>query len=280
MSERFGSFSFVDRVLSLEPASRIRGTYAIPPALAEFPSSLVAEAVGQTAAWAAMAALDFKFRPVAGIAARVELLGPAQPGDLLEMEAELETVETDAVGYGGVAKIRGQPILRLEHCVGPMLDVEQFDDPGGLRDRFALLRGPGAPANRFQGLPPLKPQFAPSTNPEKSLTGQFVVPTNAGFFADHFPRRNVFPGSLLMGLNFQLAATLLAQSPVSADRQWTVTGASDMKLRDWALPGDSLHMEANLSKCSPETSTVNVRTTAREQLIATVRVELAAKEEA
>ena len=50
MEDHFRAFSFVDRIASVEPGVRIRGHYAIPSGLNEFPASLVAEAVGP-AAW-------------------------------------------------------------------------------------------------------------------------------------------------------------------------------------------------------------------------------------
>ena len=39
-----------------------------------------------------MAAVDFERRPIAGIAGRIELLSPVRPGQVLELSAEIETV--------------------------------------------------------------------------------------------------------------------------------------------------------------------------------------------
>src|SRR5262245_29514872 len=125
MDEHFRAFTFVSRITSVDPGVRVRGTYDIPPDIGSFPHSLVAEAVGQLAAWSAMAALDFKFRPVAGLAAHIELLSPVRPGQTLELAAELETVDVDAVAYGGIAHVGGLPVIRLEHCVGPMMPMEE-----------------------------------------------------------------------------------------------------------------------------------------------------------
>ena len=75
MDEHFRAFSFVDRIQPGTSGMQIRGSYHIPEAVAEFSSSLVAEAVGQLAAWGAMVAVDFRARPVAGIASRVQMGG-------------------------------------------------------------------------------------------------------------------------------------------------------------------------------------------------------------
>ena len=138
MAERFSAFSFVDRIAQVEPGVRAVGRYAIPGDLRRFPSALVAEAIGQLAAWAGMAKLGFRRRPVAGLAGEIAYLGVASPGDLLELAVEIETCDEDAIAYGGAARVNGVPLLELKHCVGPMLAMEDFDDAGsdarGFRD--------------------------------------------------------------------------------------------------------------------------------------------------
>src|ERR1051325_4267899 len=95
MPLHFSAYTFVDRITAVQPGVRARGTYAIPAGLREFSASLVAEATGQLAAWSALAAVDFKSRPVAGIAGLVEMLAPVRPGDTLELAAEIESVDTE-----------------------------------------------------------------------------------------------------------------------------------------------------------------------------------------
>src|SRR5436190_14589659 len=104
MDQHFRAFSFVDRITAMVPAQTIAGAYAIPEAISNFPASLVAEAVGQLAAWAAMASTNFQRRPVAGLAGKIELLGPVLPGQILQLSAQLQSVDNDAVAYGGVAQ--------------------------------------------------------------------------------------------------------------------------------------------------------------------------------
>ena len=121
MDDHFRAFSFVDRIHSIDAAGRVTGSYFIPEGLDAFPVSLAAEAVGQLAAWSAMSSLEFKCRPVAGIAARVDLLSTIAPGQRLDLTAELESVDTEAIAYHGLAEVNGVPVIRLEHCVGPMM---------------------------------------------------------------------------------------------------------------------------------------------------------------
>src|SRR5262245_27941949 len=138
--EHLHTFSFVSRIALLQEGKKIHGAWDCPATFEAFPTSLVAEAVGQLAAWAAMAAVDFQRRPVAGLAGRVDLLGPVHPGQTIDLEAELESVDAEAVAYGGMARAGGVPVIRLQHCVGPMVPLEEFDDPQAVRSRFHLLR--------------------------------------------------------------------------------------------------------------------------------------------
>jgi 3-hydroxymyristoyl/3-hydroxydecanoyl-(acyl carrier protein) dehydratase len=278
MDEHFRAFSFVDRIHAIQPGVRIRGSYAIPAGIKSFPASLVAEAVGQLAAWEAIAAVDFKFRPVAGLAASIELLAAVRPGQVLELAADLETVDPEAVAYSGTAHAGGIPLIRLQHCVGPMVPLEEFDDPQALRKRFALLQGAGAVPGAFGGVP----SFAlDHTDGEvgQSLRATLHVPTSAPFFGDHFPRRPLFPGTLLMNSNLELAAALTAQlPPPAAGGRWTLRGISDVKLRAFTPPGDTLEIETRLNQLSTDAATMTVETRKSRRLISGARVLLAPEE--
>lgn len=275
MDEHFRAFSFVDRITSIQPGIRARGIYQIPPGLESFSGSLVAEAVGQLAAWLAMSALDFKMRPVAGIAGGIELLSQVRPGQTLELAVELDSVDAEAASYGGTASVDGKPVIRLENCVGPMLPVEEFDDPQALRARFAVLCGDGAAPGGFGEIPPLA--FARNGGePGKSARATLQVPASAPFFADHFPRRPVFPGTLLMHLNLELAAAFVAEIPPPAAGRWNLRGISDVKLRAFIPPGEQLELEAKLAKRAEDSATVIVETRNAKRLLGGARILLSA----
>jgi len=71
------------------------------------------------------------------------------------------------------------------------------------------------------------------------------------FFADHFPRRPVLPGSLLMKADLQLVSALAAGFPVPQHGgHWVPKGISNMKLRTFTPPGEVLEMEASLEQLS------------------------------
>ncbi len=274
MDFHFRAFSFVDRITAIEPGNHIRGEYLIPAGLPNFTPSLAAEAVGQLAAWAAMAKMDFARRPVAGLAGEIELLHPIRPGQRLELLAELDTVEPDAAAYGGSVMVDGVAAVRLTHCVGPMLAVEDFDDPAALRARYEVLCNGGATPGGFGGLPEF-PLERTGGEAGQRLAATLHVPDQAEFFADHFPRRPVFPGTLLMNASLELAALLATELKLPAGgTRWTLRSVSDVKLRAFTPPGDILDIEARLNQLDPTAATVHVEIRKNKRIVGGARVRL------
>jgi 3-hydroxymyristoyl/3-hydroxydecanoyl-(acyl carrier protein) dehydratase len=271
MDAHFRAYSFVDCITGLEPGVRIGGQYAIPPAVEAFPVSLVAEAVGQLAAWSAMAAVDFTHRPVAGIAGTIELLSAVRPGQVLELAAELESVDTETVGYGGTAHAGGTPLLRLLDCVGPMVPVEELDDPQSVRERFMLLHTVGTPPNAFRGLPALDLERGDG-EPARLTRSTLRVPAEAPFFADHFPRRPVFPGTLLMHAHLATAAMLAAEVPSGDGTPWVPRIVSDVKLRTFVPPGATLNLEAKRTGHSDASLAMAVESRIDRRLISSAEI--------
>lgn len=279
MDGHFRAFTFVDRITAVEKGKSIGGRYAIPPAVTEFPPSLVAEATGQLAAWSAMAFVDFASRPVAGIAGRVRVHGQVKPGQTLELAATLEEVSRDAISYGGTARVDGRLLLELEHCVGPMVPLEDFDDPAAVRARFDLLCGAGGTPGGFGGLGPLALTRVEG-EPGQLARADFSVPAEAPWFCDHFPRKPVFPGSLLLHTNLQVVAALAEELKATGSgaaprgSRWTLRTVSNVKLRAFMPPGEQLHLEARTLDVNGGTATVQVETRRGPRRIGGAQVEL------
>ena len=307
MDHRFRAFTFVDHIHAVQPGVGIQGRYAIPSGIATFSPALVAEAVGQLAAWSVMAAVDFQFRPVAGLAASIELLAPVCPGDVLELAADLETLDHQCASYSGFARRANTPLLRLDHAVGPMLPADQFDDPAALRQHFARLRSERVPSGAFAGLAEASVELL-GGEPGQSLRASLQVPKSAPFFSDHFPRRPVFPGSLLIQSNLDLALRLAGELPVPPkestvpvdtlgdqepvedelraragargwgpgreEREWTVRRVTDVKFRAFTPPGEVLEIEACLERLTADGALLNVQTRAGKRTVGSARVHL------
>ena len=277
MTAHFAAFSFVDRITEFIDGTRARGYFWVPQAIQVFPSCLVAEAVGQLAAWVAMSQVDFRVRPVAALATETRFLGAVLPGDVLQLKVDIEDCDDNMVAYGGSAFVEDRQVIALEHCLGPMLPVEQFDAPEALRERLVLLRGQGAPRGRFQDVE--LPATAPIEHePGKSLRAMLNVPRQATFFADHFPRKSVFPATLLLDAQIRVAAKLVEESCGPQFASPVASRMTHFKMRAFIAPGEEVELEASLSSQDALAARVMLSARVAGKVVATARVEFAARE--
>jgi 3-hydroxymyristoyl/3-hydroxydecanoyl-(acyl carrier protein) dehydratase len=279
MDEHFAAFSFVDRITQLEAGKRARGVFAIPARIREFPPCLVAEAVGQLAAWVAMSAIEFRGRPVAALAAETRFRGDVHPGQTLELGVELDHCDDDAVAYGGWANVNGRQVTQLEHCLGPMLPTEEFDALEALRERFALICGKGASPGRFPGVD-LAAAIVTEHTPGRSLRATLQVPTRAPFFGDHFPRRAVFPATLLLDAQMRLAARLAAEASATQAGALVLRRMNNVKVRSFTTPGQALELGADATPQDDGTLRIALSARVADKSVATARVEFGPPEDA
>ena len=274
MDERFSAFSFVDRITALEPGKWARGRFAIPAGLPEFSTCLVAEAVGQLAAWVAMAQAEFRRRPVAALSGEMGIVREAAPGEILDLGVEVESGDPDTVAFAGWARLGDTPVLALSRCVGLMLPQEDFDAPEAVRGDFETLCGPGARPARFGGI--AKPDLLLIDRvPGQRLRAAMTVPVSAPFFADHFPRRPVFPASLLLDAQVRLALRLARETlPPGLLRPARV---ADVKMRSFILPGQAVEIEAAMRSATDGTAELSLAAMVDGKRVATGRVEIDAR---
>ncbi len=279
MTDHFSAFSFVDRISAFEPGVRARGTFAIPADIDGFPACLVAEAVGQLAAWTAMARIEFRGRPVAALAHETIFTRDVRPGDVLDLVVEVDDCDDAAVAYHGHAALAGEQVIELRDCLGPMLPVAEFDDPVALAARLALLIGDGAAPGRFRGVPRLRAQRSASADPAVA-EGVLHVPATAPFFYDHFPRRPVFPATLMLDALLALASEMPACADRCPDAATMVpTRMTRVKVRTFTPPGAALQMRASLrgDDTRDDGLTVDLSVSAEGKSVATARAEFAAR---
>ncbi len=237
---RFAAFSFVDRITSIDGLSRVEGIYTIPSGVAFFPVSLVAEAIGQLAAWVAMSNVDFTRRPVAALAGETRIHSLVQPGDTLDLEVDIESCDEDAIVYRGRASVNGRLVLELLDTIGSMLDTDEFDEPSRLAADFTVLTGEGRQPGLFPGVP--QPVLTTLSHERGlSLTARMDVPADGSYFADHFPLRPVFPATLMLDAQLRLAQQLASEAAGTPVR---VTRITNVKVRAFTAPGATLELFA------------------------------------
>ena len=235
-------FVFVDRITAID-SDRARGELRRAAGGPPIPPWLVIEAVGQLAAWITIVRTDFVSRPVAALVGEVRL-GIADVCGPVDLEARIDRLDGRAVLYSGTARAGDAELAVLVRCVGPLLPMELFDDPAAVRERVELLRGNLRPAHarRDDELP--RAQLAAIDMDSETARAQLRVPESAPFFADHFPRRPVYPATLLADAQNQLALPLAARALGVEVERLRPARVSDFKVRSFSPPGQVLELVA------------------------------------
>ena len=265
-------FHFVDQILELDPGRHPLGvkhvtpgdTFVRPTAGGEpaLLSCIIGEALGQLGAWNVMAAKDFSVRPVAGVVGEVVITGEAAVGDSILLDTRIDSVTDDAVFYHAIATVDGTEVLRLENTLGPLLPMEQFNDPDELRERFGRIHCPGAPAEapKLEGDPavPFDMSFDEILSLEsgKEATAVRQVSGREAFLADHFPKKPVLPLSLLLESLLQLGQKLLVED---GGARFVPTGARKVKMTRFVEPGSSLVAKIRVVERSAQNALLKFR---------------------
>ena len=211
---------------------------------------------------------------MAGLTAEARVHGAALPGEVVILEAEIESIEEDAVHYHGRALAGGRLLVELRDVVGPMLPMEEFDDPAAVERAYGrLLRhgeapaavpclgmpaaeAPGTAACRIQ--PPAaadSPDGAMAAvlrhpavdrvlemSPERMVAAACVARL-APYLAGHFPRKPVLPSTLLLDGQVAMALALVG----GQGDPFRVDLLRHLKMREFIGPGETVISEVRIA---------------------------------
>lgn len=74
------------------------------------------------------------------------------------------------------------------------------------------------------------------------------VTVNEPFFQGHFPGRPIMPGVLICEALAQVGAVVILSAPEFKDKLAVFTGINNFKFRHQVVPGETLRLEAELTK--------------------------------
>ena len=156
-----------------------------------------------------------------------------------------------------------------------MLPAIDFDDPRAMAARFELLCDGGAVPGRFAGIAVPRVVRDDGVHGEYA-TGTLAVPTTAPFFNDHFPKRPVFPATLLLDAQIALALQVAAEAP-----RWppgtplVPVRMTRVKVRSFTPPGQVLTVAARMQPPAGDSATLLLSAEAEGKTVATARVDIA-----
>lgn len=270
-ADRIRTFSFVDRIIAINNPRLIEGTFTIPSNVVSFSQCLVAEAIGQLAAWYAMKSLEFAYRPVAALAGTTRYHTEARPGEKLDLFVRIESCNAETIFYSGYAKSGNCLVMELKDCAGAILPQAEFDDPANVEEHYTQLITNGVQNNSLDLATWLAPTNIHIDVPHY-LRGRFDVPLNADFFRDHFPKKPVLPATLLI----QALCTMVISyvSDAESGCSISVAAVNDVKVRGWMNPGDHLELLAIDLSSRRSTRLYEVSTRRDGRLVATAKLVL------
>jgi 3-hydroxymyristoyl/3-hydroxydecanoyl-(acyl carrier protein) dehydratase len=144
-----------------------------------------------------------------------------------------------------------------------------------VRERYRLLRGEGVPGGDFLDELPNLNLSEEGRVSGKRLLGELNVPRVAPFFSDHFPRKPVFPATLLIEAEVRIALELGREVVNERARPLLrLVRVRNVKVRAFTSPGQTLLLRAEIRSASGETAEVDVSAWSGERRVATSRVEL------
>ncbi|MGW1774670.1 3-hydroxylacyl-ACP dehydratase [Streptomyces sp. NPDC002104] len=145
-------FHLIDRIETWTPRERITArkvttvgedhwqTTADGPAL---PFGLALEALCQSATWLIMLSTDHKLRAALLAVGEATAHRPVVPGEVLRMEARIESMNDDAAILDGTVTVDGETVLEASGIMCALIDAERLDDPANTARMARQLQGGG-----------------------------------------------------------------------------------------------------------------------------------------
>jgi 3-hydroxymyristoyl/3-hydroxydecanoyl-(acyl carrier protein) dehydratase len=112
--------------------------------------------------------------------------------------------------------------------------------------------------------------------PGLALKATLPVPLDAPFFGDHFPRRAVFPATLLLDTQIRLALDLAREAfPQNENETPHPVRVSNVKMRAFILPGQEVELTIDLAPRVNGVAKASLGARIGERVVATARLEIA-----
>ncbi|MCX4783728.1 3-hydroxylacyl-ACP dehydratase [Streptomyces sp. NBC_01264] len=145
-------FHLIDRIETWTPRERITARKvttvdedywqdtANGPAL---PFGLALEALCQSATWLIMLSTDHTLRAALLAVGEATAHRPVVPGEVLRMEARIESMNDDAAILDGTVTVDGETVLEASGIMCALIDAERLDDPANTARMARQLQGGG-----------------------------------------------------------------------------------------------------------------------------------------
>ena len=195
-----------------------------------------------------MAALDFRLRPVAGVAADLKFGPEVRPGQTLDLRAEIHSYDEEAVDFSAWAHVDGVAGRRDRAQRGADAADRRLRQPGSdTRALRAAVRA-GRARRAVRGRPRARHRDRRS-GPRQERACAAARAARRGRSSPITSRAApVFPGTLLLDAQIQVSLQAAAGATHwPAGAKLAATLVPEMKLRAFIAPGELVELRADLS---------------------------------
>lgn len=295
-------FLFVDRILELEKGRRATGIKNVSfsdeylinlvPNFPVLPRSLTVEAIAQLISWLVILSKDFEVKPIAVITESARFMGNVIPGDQMVIKVEIESMhEEDALCRGNI-EVDGKIVAELNHGVCAFVPMDELEEISDVKDislslfgnrcletflansRGNKMRDRIGYGGRVNNLHLVDKVLEMETG--KWICGVKNLAMSEDFIADHFPKRHVMPGTMIVESIVQLSERLITET-VKTKTGSLITiiprNGHKIKFRQYVKPGDQMILEVNLINLLSDTAVVKAKVTVDGELAASMQIE-------
>lgn len=289
-------FLFVDRILEIEKGKFAKGiknvSYSdeylvnIVPNFPLMPRSLSVEAIAQLISWLVIYTKDFSAKPIAVMIDKTKFHDVIRPGDQLFIRAEINSMHKDEALCSGTAEVNGKIVTELHNGICAFIPIEELEDTLTVKRKFLSLFG-RKNLHEFLKDADLKSRDNSYLNSDnnfnlnlmdkvveieigKRVRGIKNITMTEDFIVDHFPKKHVMPGTMIVESFIQLSEKLLSDT-IKAQRGSTVKILFDesrkLKFRQYVKPGDKMVVDINLIDLQNDTALVKAKATVDNKLV-------------
>ncbi|PSL02359.1 3-hydroxyacyl-[acyl-carrier-protein] dehydratase [Haloactinopolyspora alba] len=144
-------FQLTDRIVDYQPGRSIRArklTSRAEPYWREsaddgpvMPPPLVLETLCQAGAWLVMLDTDVARRAALLSVSDTRFSGPVRPGDVLTVDATVESSSAERAVMSGVVRVDERTVLEASDVMCALVDTADLDDPAVTRRQLEALSG-------------------------------------------------------------------------------------------------------------------------------------------
>lgn len=296
-------FLFVDRILKMEKGKCAEGIknvsfsdeylINIAPNFPVLPRSLSVEAIAQLISWLVIVTKDFTVKPVAVMTDFTEFSGDARPGDQMVLKAEIKSMNEDDAVCSGRVEINGKVTTELKNGICAFIPLDDLENISVVKDVYRAISGNTTIEDFINYKKTVSETGNNSENNKftlnvvdkvleiengKSILGTKSFTMTEEFGADHFPKKPVMPGTMMIEAFSQLSERLIASTVLEKTGsiiKIVPIQSRKIKFRKYVVPGDQLLIDIKLMDLKDDSALVKAKATVDGKVATSAQIEFA-----